>query len=349
MSIIGSYIVIMLVCAGVVIAVSVFAYNRRLDKIARGEARDTHSAIPEPKDTVAGIYRVLLMGLVVMCLVNTGTANGLLMSMQNRINDLETRERETSYEVLRLREELAKNETLLTDVTWEVSNPDLEACTADVDVAVTLREFSKDTEVFLNINGEAVALAGSGAGGFHGKFTAELFKAYSGTSVSVVEGGVTRTEEVYDFPEYFFWDYLPMPAVAFNLTSSESFAKMKCEGSYTLNIDHKEEIESVTVTYMTGGKELASVDATKEALNGTEIELPKDLALEQDLTFRIDVAAKSGFAISQKMLVIFEERQAEKEDAEFLRIFGKDGELVWEDTAYSKFREAAEAAGDSGA
>ena len=331
-------------CAGAVIAVSVFAYNRRLDKIARGEARDTHSAIPEPKDTVAGIYRVLLMGLVVVCLVNTGTANGLLMSMQNRINDLETRERETSYEVLRLREELAKNEALFTDVTWEVSNPDLEACTADVDVTVTLREFSEDTEVFLNTNGETAALAAGDAGGFHGKFTAELFKVYSGTSVSVVEGGVTRTEEVYDFPEYFFWDYLPMPAMACNLTSTESFGKMKCEGSYSLNIDHKEEIGSVTVTYMPGGRELTS--ATKEALNGTEIELPKDLALEKDLTFRIDVAAKSGFAISQKMLVIFEERQAEKEDAEFLRIFGKDGELVWEDAAYSKYRAAAEAAGD---
>ena len=295
-----SYIIFMLACAAFIMGISVFAYNRRLDKIARGEERGTHSAIPEPKDTAAGIYRVVLMGLVVVCLVNIGTANGMLVAMQNRINDLENRARETANEVERLREELEENKTLVADVSWEVSNPDLKSCTADVDFRILLKRFSDDTGVTLTLGGKEISLERSGAGAYSGRFTVNLFEEFRAPAVCISENGVSVTEPLCDFPEYFFWDYLPMPSMSSSFRSGNTFGKMTCEGSYRFYFDRKEDIESVTVTYMSGGKELLSADLTKEALAETEITLPKGLALEKDLTFKIDIATKSGFTISEK-------------------------------------------------
>lgn len=324
------YLIIMIVVAALVLIISVVSYNRRLDKIARGEARDTHSSIPEPKETVNGIYRVLLMGLVVVCLVNIGTANGMLISLQNEIHNLESRQQSLSAEIREMREQLKENETLVSDASWEVTNGNLESRTADIDFTVRLKQFSEETKVTLNLGGKEVPLTGNKAGTFKGQFSANLFEEYSEPAVCISEGGVTVSEAITNFPEYFLYDYLPMPSVGCSMSSNNSFGKMKYEGTYTLYLDHKEEIESVTVTYMTGGKDLKTLDVTKEALAGEEITLEKGLPLEKDLTFRTEIKTKSGFTIEEQSVMIFME-SVDIDEMQYLRIYDESGEIVWED------------------
>ena len=69
MSIIGIWIVILLAVAALTVLFSIVIYNRRLDRVTRGEERDTHSAIPEPRTTAGVIYRIVLMVLAVITLL----------------------------------------------------------------------------------------------------------------------------------------------------------------------------------------------------------------------------------------------------------------------------------------
>ena len=345
MAIAGS-LIILLLAAIAVIAVSVFAYNRRLDRIVRGEARDTHSPIPEPKDTVSGTYRIVLMVVAVFSLISISAANGRISSLQNSVSSLESQQHNLSWEISQLREELRQQETRINGVSWEVKNADLDTCTADVRLEVSLREFTEDTEVSFSMDGNEVKLAGGAAGTFRGDIRANLFEAFRDVTVCISEGGVTRTEPVYDFPDYFFWDYLPTPGLTCSFNSDTSFGRMTCEGAFSFQFDRREDIESVTLTYMTGGKDLETLDITKEAVSGTEITLPKGLKLEKDLTFRTEIETKSGFRMVKQDFMVFEASPENRTGEEFFRIYGKDGELVWEDPAYSDYKEAAAWAGD---
>ena len=51
-------IFVMIAIASVIVVISLIAYNRRLDRIARGEVHGTHNAIPEPGTTAGITYKV---------------------------------------------------------------------------------------------------------------------------------------------------------------------------------------------------------------------------------------------------------------------------------------------------
>ena len=73
---------IIIISALVIIGVIIFAYNKRLDKVVKGEVHDIHSNIPEPKTAISTTYQAVLMILVVILVLN-------LFSMGNKINSLE--------------------------------------------------------------------------------------------------------------------------------------------------------------------------------------------------------------------------------------------------------------------
>ena len=144
----------------------------------------------------------------------------------------------------------------------------------------------------------------------------------------ITENGKTVGEAV-DFLTDPLWYVLPMPSLSCEFSSRVRFGKMTYSGRYTVMIDYLEDIESVTVTYMTGGKDLKTLDITEETLNRTQIEVESGMELDQDLTFRIEIKTKSGFTIVQQGVMIYD-TEADYPLDDYERVYDSDGNLLWE-------------------
>lgn len=330
MSSLATYIIIMLVLAAVIVFVSVRAYNKRLDRIASGEARDTHSSIPEPSTTVSAVYRIVLMVLAVITLLTVSAVSGKINSMQNDIRDLHSALNQMSGEMEGLKRQLEDSEKIVSLYEWDIREPDYTARTATVYFSAVLKEYSADTAVTLNLGGHTVELAPTAdPGEYSGRFTAHFFEEYANPTICVSEAGKTFVEPC-DFVEYVFWQFLPVPAIECRFSSGMKSGKLTYDGSYTIVPDNLEDVESVTVTYLTNGKEIKTLDATRQTLEREEITLEKDMNLDKDLCIRIEIVTKSGFRIEEQTVAIFE-AMPDYEDTDYLRIMDLNGNIVWED------------------
>jgi hypothetical protein len=330
MSGLATYIIIMLVLAAITIFVSVRAYNRRLDRIASGEARDTHSSIPEPSATVGAVYRIVLMVLAVITLLTVSAVSGKINSMQNDLGNLRSALNRMSGEMEELQRQLEDGKKIVSRFEWDVREPDYAAGTATVYFSAALKEYSADTAVTLNLGGRTVELTPTAdPGEYGGRFNVGFFEEFSDPTICVSEGGKTFAEPC-EFTDYVFWEFLPMPSIECRFSSGMKMGKLTYEGSYTIVPDHLEDVESVTVTYLTNGKEIKTFDATRQTLEREEITLEKGMDLDRDLCIRISIVTKSGFRIEEQTVAIFE-ATPDYEDTDYLRIMDLNGKLLWED------------------
>ena len=332
MASIAVYLIIMLVLAVVIIFVCIYAYNRRMDKITSGELRDTHSSIPEPGTTVSAVYKIVLMAIVIITFFMISSANGKLNTLQNQLRNMESQQNQMTSQIYDLERQLEESGKRVKYSDYEILNPDYEARTADVKVTVSLNEYADDTEIFLNMNGKEVPLTKSAAGTWSGQFTANFFEEFAEPLICIREGGRTVTEYA-DFPEYIFWNFIPTPNLECKFDSDVNAAgKLKYEGWYRILLDDPKEIESASITYMTDGRDLKTMDITDEVRNRTEITLEKGLDLKKDLTFRIELVTKSGYKVENQIMVVYDATQ--EFDSDYLKIMDLQGNVLWEDANY---------------
>ncbi len=324
------YVIILFVAAVIVVFVSIFAYNKRLDKVASGEIRDTHSSIPEPGTTVGTIYKIVLMVLIVIMFFMISTINGRLTAVQNDIDQMQNDVLSMSNRVYDLEQKLMEEQKYTAYSGWEILEPDYANRTADVEFYVSLKEYTEDAEVILNLNGNEVPLVRDDGSVFRGRFTANFFEEYAHPLLLIKEGGRIITEEA-EFPQYIFWDFIPIPNLECKFDSDVSVSgKLKYEGWYRVVLDRPDEVESAEVAYFTSGKEIKRMDITEEIRNHTEITLEEGLALDKDLTLQIELVSKNGFRVVDRMVVIYD-TSLEDEDTDSLKILDLQGNTIWED------------------
>ena len=332
MSSIAIWLLLLLAAAAVTLIICVLIYNRRLDRVARGEARDTHSAIPEPSTSAGVIYRIVLMVLAVITLLSVSGLSGTLMSMQSNLQSLQATQNQLNRELEELRTQLEEQDRRVKGVDYQILDPDYTNRTARVQYTVRLQQYAEDTAVPLHLNGGEISLEPVSGGSYSGSFTTNFFEDYAGAALSIREDGKTFMEEA-EFPDYIFWDLLPMPGIESELGTGTKFGKMQYEGSYGLIFDDLSQIESVTVTYLSGGKDLKTLDITQKTLQQERIELEQGLDVDRDLSFRFEITTKNGFCIVQQIVMIYE-TPIDPECIDFLRILDRNGNLLWEDGNY---------------
>ncbi|MBR4607275.1 MAG: hypothetical protein IKO41_13760 [Lachnospiraceae bacterium] len=330
MSNLAGFIFILFLIAAVIIIVGVLAYNKRLDRITKGEVHDTHTRIPEPGTTAGITYKIVLMVLAVFAVLSISTANGLISSLNSSINNLKSEQNMLNREITQLRYQLEQNDRIASTTYWNIPEQNLETQTVKVQFTAELKQYSDNTSLALSHGNTEIPLKKTAPGVFSGDFTANLFEDFADMKLCITENGVTKIETT-DFPQYLFWDILPMPSLQCTFDSSVTLdKKLKYSGSYMLMTSAQDQIEKATVTYMTDGKDLKTLDITKEAKALEQITLEKGLDLEKDLTFRIELTTKDGYKVVEQTTVIYE--TSYDSDDEYLRIFDKDGKLIWEDS-----------------
>ena len=320
------YIGIMIIIAAIAIGISVIAYNRHLDKVTRGEVHDTHSMVPEPRSTTGIVYKIILMVIVVLIYFSVGTMSGNISNMNHRINQLENDVRTLTYKVEDLTYELEQKDRLVSGFEYEVSDP--VDSIVNVDFKLWVREYTDDTTVTMDIAGRNIALEGNGNGMFYCNFPVSIFEDCSLPMVSITGNGKTVGETI-EFPDYLFWDYIPFPSLTCQFETKPGLTGMKTTGSYSYDLYPGDNVESVTVTYLSEGRELKTMDITSQALKNETITLENGLDIGDDLTFRVEIVTKNGYRYVEQHLMIFQAKEY-PEDYEYERIYDMDGNLLWE-------------------
>ena len=156
MSYFAGILLLMIVVAVLIIAVSIIIYNKRLDKIAKGELHDTHNPIPEPKTTAEFLYKTILLVIVSISLISISTLSGMVISLRNDVDNMRNDQGELSDELYTLRSDLEEQARLVASSDWSFENVDYNTMTTDVNYSATLKQYSDDTEVTLSINGNNI-------------------------------------------------------------------------------------------------------------------------------------------------------------------------------------------------
>lgn len=336
MSMLLTYLLLMFIAAGIVILVSVLAYNRRLDRIVRGEERDTHSRLPEPTATVGATYRVVLMAICVIAVVLMSTMYGMLRTMQDKLSMMQNAQQKLNSEIWYLQGLVENENRLVLDTYLEVPSVDYEKLTARVRYRITLREYSEDGVVSLQINDREIPMEPESPGEFVCDFESDFSDNIETARVILRESGRTSIEEV-ESPGDLFEKFLPMPTCSCFLTSDMYFGKLKAQGYYLVETQKAEEVASATVTYMTGGSDIKTVDITKQVKEQSEIALEKNLPLDKDLTLRIEIQMQNGFRTVKQFMACY----AAVTDAvgvEYERILDAEGNILWENQYYVEMR-----------
>ncbi|MBP5281549.1 MAG: hypothetical protein J6Z22_03525 [Lachnospiraceae bacterium] len=327
------YLIIMFVIAIIIVIASLIAYNKRLDKVAKGEARDTHSKIPEPGTTAGITYKTVLICLAIITVLSVSSVIGLVRSLNSNVSNLQSQLRDISMDISQLRYDLKQSSALVSDFSYEITGKDLEKKTATLKFYLGLKEYTEDTRVTLGLKNREVVLTMDTPGTFSGEITTDLFEAYDQLKVCVTEGNITKAENM-DFYEYLFWDVLPMHHLECNFEAKESLGKTKCSGWYRLAFDAPEKIQKVTVKYLVDGKEVKSIDATKQAKDNTQIDLDDDFEIKSDLSLLIETETPEGYKIVHKMVIVYQ-ASPDNEPEDYERIYDAGGNLVWANEKYN--------------
>lgn len=315
-------LLLIIALAGVVLFVLVRAYNRHLDRVVRGEERGTHSSLPDPASAADGIYKAVLAGICAALAIMTGALGGQISSLNSEVGGLRS-------EIRSLRQELEEKEeesSLVQDVSFEVRDPNYKKMTARVSYKVLLKQYSEDTSLTLRLDDRTIPLEPLGSGAYGADFKLGLFDSFKEEVLSITEDGITRTEDPWcTFTP--FWDLLPLPSLVYS-PSHSLFSKYG--GSFRISTEFPEDIKEASLTYMSEGRDLLTVDITEKARSQEYIDLEKGLKIGNDLTARIRLVTESGLVITDQSVLIHHDG-TDLDALESLRIEDQEGNVLWED------------------
>ena len=326
-------LLVIFVIAFIIVVAGLLAYNKRLEKVTRGELRDTHSRIPEPGTTAGVTYKTVLIALTIISVLSISTLIGQISSMSNNVSNLQSNLHNINMDLLELRQKVEDNGRLTTNLEWTVTGQDMAKKTVDLKFTVDLKQYSDDTKVMMVLGDQEFPLTREKAGTFSGQITSDLFQNYDQLKTCITEGSITKVETT-DFDQNLFYDVLPFGGLECNFTSKDFGKKTKCNGWYKLVVYNPEKLQKVTVTYLVDGKEYKTFDATKMAKEYTQIDLDKDITIEKDLSLLVETISTDGYRIEKKYVLVYR-TPAGSDAEEYEKIYDEAGNLVWENEKYN--------------
>ncbi len=269
---------------------------------------------------------------VAIMLVIVAIIAGKLSTIQNELRIIRSNESSISMMLSDLRQQLSFDKMLAASSSLDILDVNYDDRTALLHYSVNLKEYTGLTSVGLKLDGRLIPLEQTAAGTYGADFRIGIFEKITESTLCVTEDGKTVTEAIY-MPEHVFWDFLPMPSFECSLSSGVKLGKLTYEGSYYVVTEHPDEIESVSVTYMTDGRDLITQDITKPVRGHEEIMLDTDMNVNKDLTCRVEILTKHGLRIIDQSTMIYEE--SFDETAYYsLRIEDMEGNVLWTEESY---------------
>ena len=309
---IGIIIAVILVIATAIGGFAVLLYRKRINKALAEEKSTAHTKLPAPADTLGGIYKIVILGLIIWICISMAK----LSSIQNEINDLKSLTVSNSYSVSgtveALKEEMLKANSKVNSYTSTCSDINTSDNTCMVKHTVRLKSFADNTEVtFVFADGREVKMEKTGEGRYEANIKTDLFKAYNGEiGITIKENGTNYYEALEDEKFYgtelaYWQQYIPNLEGEFGVDATFTDDKISVRNILIFSM-HKSDykVASAKVEIVKNDSVIDNIDAKSSfAVPYGQIEIPvmKDYETSNKDTMyaKLILTTEEGYTLEQ--------------------------------------------------
>lgn len=323
---------IIIILALVIIGVIIFAYNKRLDKVVKGEVHDIHSNIPEPKTAISTTYQAVLMILVVILVLNLFSMGNKINSLENELNNMKSEAAMSMGELERKVDELVSANEAASIYGYEIYEYDEKGDTAKIRLEVKMNEFTEGAEVLVVLKGKRgdtevkCELANSGL--FVGTSSIDVFDDINGAVIKIKNNGTTKIVEDNDFFVEPFCDYYKLVMASGSAGTSTSLFSDKSDfhAEYVYSVENIERIKSVTAVLFVDDVEYERKDITQQVIDGTKVKFEVK-GFNKNVVKQLEVEYINGYkSVERSMVQDFENAG----DGYNLKIYDANGNIKYE-------------------
>ncbi|MCR5213436.1 MAG: hypothetical protein K6E10_03400 [Eubacterium sp.] len=307
-----SILAIIIIVAVIIVGIIIFAYNKRLEKVVKGQVHDTHSSIPEPKTAISTTYQTILMILIIILLLNQFSMGNRIFELENTLNDTKSTIDGLLYSIEESRKEARSANSIGEIIEWNVEDFNEEKKTARLKLHVKVKTLTDDTEVWVTVQmdsgQEEIKCLKDNGGYFVGEGEVNAFEYIKGASISVKQGDMTEVEDVYDFPETLFWSFFPNICTSGESGVSSGWLSKKRKYTETniYSTENPELISKVTETLMVDGSEYEKRDITQAVFDQSEVSFEVN-EFKDNIKEIIEIEYTNGYkSIESKLVQDFE-------------------------------------------
>ena len=314
-----------IICASLAELVLFLLYKRRMKKILKGEARDTHIPVPEPRTTLKMFYCLIMLTFTLSIMGGISSLDSALRAQNDKIDRLSSGQ----YEILQRLDDMEKH---IKSSSFEITDIDTENMTFEFEYSLLLKEYSDNTEVSLKMtDGSIYPLINHKDGTFSNKIKTDILKdcsydEYGEVMLIISENGkkVTDSEYLPVRPD----DILPFASyqrLKYDERLYDDIFKAVAKGTYSVIYNRAEDLSSVSVTYLKDGKEYKTEDITDKVLSGSDIAFPDKLTAENEIALHLYAVTKSGLITEERNTIV-----SGDDCDDYRRLLDQDGNILWE-------------------
>ena len=304
---------ILLVVVTILGVVAVILYRRKINKALQGEQSSAHTSLPAPADTVGGLYKAVVLILLIWLCLCTGKLNDIRSELENIKSLTVSSSGNLSGELYLLQNKMEEMNSKVYSYTTSGSSVDSSDNTCLVKHVVRLKSFSADTEVtFISPDGTEVKMDKVGEGKYEAEIKTDMFKeTYEYPGIIIKENGTNCYEELDSetyFPGDSYWQmFIPSITSEFGIGAEYNTDCIKI-GNITVFSEYKSDynITSAKILVEKNGKEIDSIDALscfERPFGDIEIPVNKDYAITEKDTINAKLIIETGEGYIREQLL----------------------------------------------
>ena len=302
--------ILLIVVIGIGVLVVVL-YRNKINRALREEQSGAHIRIPAPADTVNGLFKGVVLILLVYICISMGRLNSLQQEIENVKNDIFNATNSVNAGIEQLKEEMLKMNSKVYSYTSTCSSIDPSDNTCMVKHSIALKSFSDDTEVIFTAgDGKEERMVKTGEGKYEIELKTSLFKENSRENgVTIKENGISTYETLIDENAYMgseYWErYIPSfyGGGSYDIHRNDNELEIN---RLSLFSDKKNNynIASAKLLIEKNGTEIDSIDAMeslKETFGDIVFEVNKkyEISANDVVTVRFKVVTEEGYTLDQ--------------------------------------------------
>ena len=197
---IGIVIAVILLIAAAIGGIVVLLYRKRMNRALIEEQSTAHTSLPAPADTLGGIYKLVMLGLIIWVCISMGKLSSIQQEIENLKSLSAGNSNSISFELENFKSEMLKANSRVGSYTSTCNDLNTSDNTCMVKHTVRLKSFSDNTEVvFVSVDGQEVKMDKTGEGRYEAIIKTDLFKTYDGEfGITIKENGVNYYEALED-------------------------------------------------------------------------------------------------------------------------------------------------------
>ena len=314
-----SGISILLIAAIIIGVIIVLLYKRKINKALKGEQSGAHTSLPAPADTIGGIYKIVVLIMLVWLCLCTGRLSDISTEIENVKNLTMSNSQNLSQELYLVQNKMEELNSRVFSYTVSGSSVDASDNTCIVKHVIRLKSFSDNTEVtFVTEDGNEVTMERTGEGRFEAEIKTDIFKDHNEyPGIIIKENGTNYFEELDNNTYYLdsYWQlFIPKITSEFGLGVEYKVNSIKINDIVAFSeykSDYK--ITAAKIVVEKNGTEFDCIDATNcfdEFIGDVTIPVNKeyDITEKDSLDAKLILETEEGYILEQLLFEKTENR-----------------------------------------